>query len=81
VKYVLQSPYSTQRREASDAGRVRLAITGGAAFVGTNLALSEGIERTVAWHSEGRDWWAPFTALIRAEREGPGFLLDRVFPI
>jgi hypothetical protein len=40
VKYVLQSPYSTQRREASDAGRVRLAITGGAAFVGTNLALA-----------------------------------------
>jgi nucleoside-diphosphate-sugar epimerase len=56
----------------------RLKVTAGWKSL---VPLAEGIERTVAWYSEGRDWWAPFTALIRAERQGPGFLVDRAFPI
>lgn len=44
-------------------------------------ALAEGIERTVSWYRDHRSWWSPFEPALRADRQGPDFLLDHVYRI
>jgi dTDP-glucose 4,6-dehydratase len=75
---VVDAPAGDGRGRSLVACPDRLAVTTGWKPL---VPLAEGIERTVAWYRDRQDWWAPFTALIRADRDGPGFLLDRAFPL
>lgn len=75
---VIDAPADDGRGRSLVACADRLAVTTGWKPL---VPLDEGVERTVAWYRDHRDWWAPYTALIRADRTGPGFLLDHAFPI
>ncbi|KAA2259158.1 NAD(P)-dependent oxidoreductase [Solihabitans fulvus] len=40
------------------------------------VELDEGLDRTVDWYARNRAWWGSFDRLLRADRNGPSFLLD-----
>ncbi|MFB7667295.1 NAD-dependent epimerase/dehydratase family protein [Kitasatospora sp. NPDC056138] len=65
----------------------------GASLVATSQRLSDsvgwkpekhflsGVQETVDWYGSHRSWWERFEQLVRADRSGPEFLADHMFPI